>query len=120
MKLKPGQNLPVSPTAILASAGHDAETVTHQGLTGAPDPDVVTAATAAGPILTAPDLRPGDIRAYPPASHAGIVVLRLTGQSAAAAIKVSQRPGHPGRVEVVAGCAASRPAPAGRRRLARV
>ena len=29
----------------------------------------------------------GDIRAYPPGSHAGIVVLRLTDQSAAAAIK---------------------------------
>jgi len=26
----------------------------------------------------------GDIRAYPPGSHAGIVVLRLTDQSAAA------------------------------------
>jgi len=29
----------------------------------------------------------GDIRAYPPGSHVGIVVLRLTDQSAAAAIK---------------------------------
>ena len=53
----------------------------------APDRDVVTAATAAGRILISLDRGLGDIRAYPPGSHAGIVVLRLTDQSAAAATK---------------------------------
>ena len=62
-------------------------TATDEGLIGAPDHDVVAAATAAGRILISLDRGLGDIRAYPPGSHAGIVVLRLTDQSATAATK---------------------------------
>ncbi len=51
VKFKPDQDLTVSSTAILAGAGHDAGTVTHEGLIGAPDPDVVTAATAAAEAI---------------------------------------------------------------------
>jgi predicted nuclease of predicted toxin-antitoxin system len=89
VKFKLDENLPVSSTAILTSAGHDVDTVTQEGLIGAPDPDVVTAATAAGRILISLDRGLGDIRAYPPGSHAGIVVLRLTDQSAAATKAIS-------------------------------
>jgi hypothetical protein len=45
---------------------------------------VVAAAAAAERVLVSLDVGLGDIRAYPPGSHAGIVVLRLTDQSAAA------------------------------------
>jgi predicted nuclease of predicted toxin-antitoxin system len=69
----------------LTSVGHDVDTITDEGLIGAPDREVVAAATAAGRILISLDRGLGDIRAYPPGSHAGIVVLRLTDQSAAAA-----------------------------------
>jgi predicted nuclease of predicted toxin-antitoxin system len=48
---------------------------------GAPDREVVAAATAAGRILISLDRGLGDIRAYPPGSHADIVVLRLNDQS---------------------------------------
>jgi predicted nuclease of predicted toxin-antitoxin system len=87
VKFKLDENLPVSSAAILTSTGHDVDTVIEEGLTGAPDPDVVGAATTAGRILISLDRGLGDIRAYPPGSHAGIVVLRLTDQSAAAATK---------------------------------
>ena len=87
MKFKLDENLPVSSSAILADAGHDVDTVIKEGLIGAPDRDVVAAATAAGRILISLDRGLGDIRAYPPGSHAGIVVLRLTDQSAAGASK---------------------------------
>ena len=87
MKFKLDENLPVSSAAILTSAGHDVDTVTDEDLVGAPDRDVVAAATAAGRILVSLDRGQGDIRAYPPGSHAGIVVLRLTDQSAASATK---------------------------------
>ena len=87
MKFKLDENLPVSSAAILTSVGHDVDTVIQEGLIGAPDRDVVAAATEAGRILISLDRGLGDIRAYPPGSHAGIVVLRLTDQSAAAAIK---------------------------------
>ena len=84
MRFKLEETLPVSSAAILASAGHDVDTVGQEGLSGAPDPDVVAAATAAGRVLISLDVGLADIRAYPPGSHAGIVVLRLTDQSAAA------------------------------------
>lgn len=87
MKFKLDENLPVSSAAILTSVGHDVDTVADEGLVGAPDRDVVAAATAAGRILISLDRGLGDIRAYPPGSHAGIVVLRLTDQSAAAATR---------------------------------
>ena len=86
MKFKLDENLPVSSAAILTGAGHDVDTVTAEGLIGAPDREVVAAATMAGRILISLDRGLGDIRAYPPGSHAGIVVLRLTDQSAEAAI----------------------------------
>jgi predicted nuclease of predicted toxin-antitoxin system len=83
VKFKLDENLPVSSAAILARAGHDVDTVGEEGLSGAPDPEVV-AATAAGRVLISLDVGLADIRAYSPGSHAGIVVLRLTDQSAAA------------------------------------
>jgi predicted nuclease of predicted toxin-antitoxin system len=87
MKFKLDENLPASSAAILANVGHDVDTVSAEGLTGAPDRDVVAAATAAGRVLVSLDVGLGDIRAYPPGSHAGIVVLRLADQSAATATK---------------------------------
>jgi predicted nuclease of predicted toxin-antitoxin system len=87
VKFKLDENLPASAAAVLAAAGHDADTVTDEDLTGAPDPDVVAAATAAGRILISLDRGLGDIRAYPPGTHAGIIVLRLPDQSAPAAVK---------------------------------
>jgi predicted nuclease of predicted toxin-antitoxin system len=83
VKFKLDENLPASSAAVLADAGHDVDTVTAEGLTGTHDRDVVTAAAGAGRILITLDRGMGDIRAYPPGSHAGIVVLRVTDQSAA-------------------------------------
>ena len=95
MKFKLEKNLPASSAALLADAGYDVGTVGQEGLSGAPDPDVVAAAAAAGRVLISLDVGLGDIRAYPPGSHAGIVALRLTDQSAAAASKAVTRPGRP-------------------------
>jgi len=75
VKFKLDENLPASSAAILAGAGQ---------LSGATDPEVVAADTAAGRVLISLDVGLGDIRAYPPGRHAGIVVLRLTDQSATA------------------------------------
>jgi Domain of unknown function (DUF5615) len=85
--VKPGENLPASAAAALAGAGHDAGAVPGEGRTGAPGPDGVSAATGAGRILVLLDVGLGDIRAYPPGRHAGIVVLRMPDQSVATATK---------------------------------
>jgi len=80
------------PSRRLASwpPGHDVDTVPGEHLAGRPDQgqDVAAAAsTAAGRVLISLDVGLGDIRAYPPGSHAGIVILRLADQSAATVIK---------------------------------
>jgi predicted nuclease of predicted toxin-antitoxin system len=68
VKFKLDENLPVSSARLLAKSGHDVDTV---------------AAAEARALITL-DRGLGDLRAYPPGSHAGIVVLRLTDQSAPA------------------------------------
>lgn len=83
MKFKLDENLPVSSARSLVKSGHDVDTVAAESLTGAADPDVVGAAAAEERVLITLDRGMGDIRAYPPGSHAGIVVLRVTDQSAA-------------------------------------
>jgi hypothetical protein len=57
------RNLPGSAATKLTDAGHDVDAVAEEQLTGAPDPDVVT---AAGRILISLDRGLGDHRAYPP------------------------------------------------------
>lgn len=74
VKFKLDENLPVSAASVLADAGHDVDTVPGEDLTGRPDQDVVTASTAAGRVLISLDVGLGDIRAYPPGSHAGVVI----------------------------------------------
>ena len=93
MRFKLDENLPASSAAILQTAGHDVDTVIAEGLAGAPDPDVVAAATEAARILASLDRGLGDIRRYPPGSHAGIVVLRLADQSPATGLQGHHRPG---------------------------
>jgi predicted nuclease of predicted toxin-antitoxin system len=87
VKFKLDENLPVSSAAVLTAAGHDIDTVPGEGLTGRPDQDIVSAATTAERILISLDIGLGDIRAYPPGSHSGIVILRLPDQSAATVTK---------------------------------
>jgi predicted nuclease of predicted toxin-antitoxin system len=82
VKFKLDENLPVSSAEALTGCGHDVDTVTAEGLTGAADPHVVAAAAGEARVLITLDRGLGDIRRYPPGSHAGIVVLRLTDQSA--------------------------------------
>lgn len=84
MRLKLDENIPTSVRALLSAAGHEVDTVSTEGLTGAPDPAVVSAATEAHRLLITLDRGLGDVRRYPPGSHGGILVLRLEEQSAPA------------------------------------
>lgn len=83
MKIKLDQNLPASAAAYLADAGHDVATTLGDGLVGARDDDVASAAGAEGRILVTLDRGLGDLRAHPPGTHPGIIVLRLHDQGAA-------------------------------------
>ncbi|SFF54427.1 DUF5615 family PIN-like protein [Blastococcus tunisiensis] len=82
MKVKLDENIPRSARQVLIAAGHDVDTVVDEDLGGASDPQVVAAAAADERLLITLDRGLGDIRTYPPGSHAGILVLRPSDQSA--------------------------------------
>jgi predicted nuclease of predicted toxin-antitoxin system len=86
VRFKLGENLPVSSAAILTPATTSTPSA-RRGLGGAPGPDVVAAATAAERVLISLDVGLAGIRAYPPGSPGGIVLLRLSDQSAGAVSK---------------------------------
>ena len=80
MRIKLDENMPEALAQLLQSAGHNVSTVFGEGLSGAGDPDVLSAAASEGRLLMTFDTDFADIREYPPGSHAGIVVFRLEDQ----------------------------------------
>ena len=74
---KVDENLPFEAVEILAQAGHDAASVLDQSMGGQPDPNVAAVCQQEGRAVVTLDLDFADIRAYPPANYAGIIVLRL-------------------------------------------
>ncbi len=84
MKIKIDEDLPVRISSILKSAGHDVDTVVDEGLAGKDDLEVSRTATSPGRLVLTLDRGFGDIRRYPPGTHAGILVLRIADQAAPA------------------------------------
>jgi predicted nuclease of predicted toxin-antitoxin system len=80
VKFKLGENLPAASATVLAGADRDADTVGVEGLAGAPDQDVVAAASADGRILISLDAGMADIRAYPPGRRLTPVTVRRGAQ----------------------------------------
>lgn len=91
MKLKLDENLPHDLTADLVERGHDVHTVHDEQLAGHTDPVVVRAAAEEGRMVLTLDRGVGDLRHYPPGSHAGIVVLRPTSQDPDMVIELVDR-----------------------------
>jgi predicted nuclease of predicted toxin-antitoxin system len=75
VKVTLDENIPLSAQQILASAGHDVDSVLDEGMRGASDPDLLTAATAEHRRLITLDRGFRDVRQYAPGSHALIHAL---------------------------------------------
>jgi predicted nuclease of predicted toxin-antitoxin system len=91
MKFKIDENLPVELKSDLSTAGHDAETIVDEGLTGAPDPDVVRQSQHERRVLLTMDKGIADVRAYPPDQYSGIVLFRPATQGRAATLRFVRR-----------------------------
>jgi predicted nuclease of predicted toxin-antitoxin system len=76
-KFKIDENLPAEVADLLTSGGHDAVTVPAQRLAGQADSNIAAVCRAESRAIVPLDLDFGDIRTYPPADYAGIIVLRL-------------------------------------------
>ena len=87
MKLKLDESLSHRLQAALSELGHDVSTASGEGLIGKSDAEVASAAAREQRMLFALDLGFADIRTYPPSTHPGIVVFRLSNPSLAAIIR---------------------------------
>lgn len=76
LRFKLDENVPGEAATLLQGAGHDARTALEQDLGGAADDRLFRECQEEGRVLVTLDRGFGDIRAYPPASHAGVWVLR--------------------------------------------
>ncbi|MEN6371514.1 MAG: DUF5615 family PIN-like protein [Armatimonadota bacterium] len=77
MRIKLDENIPVGLSAVLASLGHDVDTVQDENLTGRDDEAVWKAAQDSGRFFLTQDLDFSDTRKFKPGTHCGVLVIRL-------------------------------------------
>lgn len=77
-----------------------------RGWGGADDADVLEAATQGGRLLVTLDRGLGDVRTYPPATRAGVLVVRLDNQSPRAVRKAVVRIAETIDLDELHGCVA--------------
>jgi predicted nuclease of predicted toxin-antitoxin system len=76
MKFKLDENFGVRTQSLFAEFGHDVETVSQEGLSGATDADLFRFCVDEGRCLVTLDLDFADVIRFPPQQAGGIVVLR--------------------------------------------
>ena len=81
MRFKTDENLHPEVAKFLQKQGHDAVTVWDENLRGIKDIQMIERCRLEKRALLTLDVGFGDLRAYPPENHCGIVVLRLDSQS---------------------------------------
>ena len=91
MKFKVDENLPEELSQLFRQAGWDSFTVTEQQLGGAEDSEVARVSTDEQRVLVTFDRGFSNIKAYPPASHPGMVVFRLKSQDKPHVLAVATR-----------------------------
>jgi predicted nuclease of predicted toxin-antitoxin system len=81
MLFKVDENLHDEIAELLRTRGHDSHTVHDEGLTGHSDITIAERCQNENRVLITLDLDFADIRAYPPHTHPGMIVLRVGNQS---------------------------------------
>lgn len=81
LSIKLDEDLPAEIAVLLRDAGHDAVTVVDQGMAGTPDAELWQLIQKENRCLLTADKGFANARDYPPGTHAGIVLLRLSRES---------------------------------------
>jgi predicted nuclease of predicted toxin-antitoxin system len=76
MRFKVDENLPAEIRDDLRAIGHEAETVTDEGMAGAPDAALLSKVQAEARVFLTLDKGIANIRTYPPQQYSGIVLFR--------------------------------------------
>jgi predicted nuclease of predicted toxin-antitoxin system len=96
VRFKLDENMPAAAATPFEAAGHHVDTVLDEGLAGGSDAPVLAAAGEAGRVVVTLDRGFGDIRAYPPGTYGGIVVIRPGEQSPTGVREGGRGGGSPG------------------------
>lgn len=80
MRIKLDENIPRDLKIALGPA-HDVDTVHEEGLSGADDSTVWSAAQREQRLLVTQDLDFSDLRRYTPGAHSGVLLIRLRSPS---------------------------------------
>ncbi|MCU0915256.1 MAG: DUF5615 family PIN-like protein [Planctomycetes bacterium] len=91
MRFKTDENIPLEAVDLLRASGHDVLSVFDQALAGHPDARIAAVCQQEDRTLITLDTDFSDIRTYPPADYAGLIVLRLVRQSVPAVTDVVHR-----------------------------
>ncbi len=91
MKFKIDENLPAECALIFRQAGFEAATAAEQDLSGADDSVLFERCRAERRVLVTLDMDFANVRAYPPGSHSGIVVVRSNSQDKPTLISILKR-----------------------------
>ncbi len=81
MRFKTDENMPKEIAELLAHSNHDVLRVDEQGLAGVADPGIAAVCQVELRAIITLDTDFMDIRRFPPANYAGIVVIRPHRQS---------------------------------------
>ncbi len=90
-RFKTDENLPDEVRDCLRQAGFDCESVGDEGLSGSADEDLIEVCQREGRAMVTLDLDFANLRTYPPAKYAGIVVLRPRRSSVGVVLELLQR-----------------------------
>ena len=80
MKFKLDENIPLRLKKIIKEAGHSACDVYEQNLVGKADPVVLKRCREENYVLITNDTDFENIQAYPPGTHAGVILFKLKSQ----------------------------------------
>jgi len=91
VRVKIDEDLPHQTADLLAEKGYEAITVVGQGWQGLPDEELWSRLQAEGRWLITADKGFADLRAYPPGTHAGVLLFRLEPESSRAYLDLARR-----------------------------
>ena len=104
MKIKLDESLTRRLQSPLRELGHDVCTVADEGLLGSPDREVARSAAREERMIFALDIGFADIRDFPPGSHPGIVVFRISDPDLATLLRVIVEFARRSDLNALAGC----------------